>query len=456
MWRRIRRLSRYNGSSFAGTQAAATSQSLRAPKRVTPPEESHPTTPQDRVAARLAAEAAAQAAQKARAAQRIVRRPIIEGALLFAAVAAVATVAYLAFAVPGAWFTSVSSMAWGPAQMSLARGTGAISGGALVITSVDANGAAVVSLNTDLPSSDYRTITWEATNIPASADVPMFWRSDLAPSRLNAIAVNVSGGRLLRVELAGHPNWLGRVTGLALAIRAPLSEPIRIGRVRASPMGALDVVRERVREWFAFEGWSGASINGISGGAAAQEVPLPVFLALVALVAIAIYMLLYRRTRQTMAVPIAIGTIFVLAWVLCDVRWQSNLFRQAIATHAQYGGKDLRDKHLAAEDGFMFAFIEAIRTKLPPTPARIFVVADVHYLRDRAAYHLYPHNVFFDPYLNTTPPVAALRPGDYLLVYQRRGIQYSPSEKRLRMPDGATTGAEVIAADRGAVLLRIL
>jgi len=440
----------------ATTQAAAPSQSLRAPTRVIPPEESHPTTPQDRIAARVAAEAAASAAQEAREAQRVARRPIPESVFLFAAVAAIAIIGYLAFAVPGDWFTSVSPIAWGPAQMSLARGTGAISGGALVITAVDANGTAIVSLNTDFRTSEYRTITWEATQVPATADVQMLWRTDLAPSRLNTIAVSVASGRLLRVELAGHPNWLGRVTGIALAIRTPLSEPIRIGQVRASPMGALDLLRERAREWFAFEGWSGTSINGLSGGAPTQDVPLPAFLAFIAVIAAAVYVLLFRRARQATAVPIAITTIFVLAWALCDVRWQSNLLRQALATHVQYGGKDWRDKHLAAEDGFVFAFIDSIRTKLPATPARIFVVADVHYFRDRAAYHLYPHNVFFDPYLNTTPPAAAMRQGDYLLVYQRRGIQYDASQRRLRMPEGATVGAEVIAADRGAVLLRIL
>ena len=150
-----------------------------------------------------------------------------------------------------------------------------------------------------------------------------------------------------------------------------------------------------------------------------------------------------------------IERIFVAAWLLCDLRWEWNLARQAMATRDQYGGKDWRGKHLAAEDGPLFAFIENVRAKLPVAPVRIFVVAEANYFRDRGAFHLYPHNVYFDPYRDTVPASAAMRPGDYLVVYQRRGIQYDAAAQRLRFPDGTTVAAELVLLEPRAALFLI-
>ena len=82
--------------------------------------------------------------------------------------------------------------------------------------------------------------------------------------------------------------------------------------------------------------------------------------------------------------------------------------------------------------------------------------ADADYFRGRGAYHLYPHNVYFDPWRNALPPTQMLHAGDYVIVYQRRGIQYNPSEKHLRWDEGAPLNAELLLADRGSALVRIL
>jgi hypothetical protein len=150
-----------------------------------------------------------------------------------------------------------------------------------------------------------------------------------------------------------------------------------------------------------------------------------------------------------------VAGLFVIAWLIIDARWQWNLLRQVRSTHTQYAGKSWHQRHLAAEDGPVFAFIEKVRAKLPAPPARVFMVADAHYFRDRGAYHLYPHNVYFDPWANSMPPRSAVRPGDYLVVYQRRGVQYDPSQQRLRWDDSAPIDAELLLVDTGAALFRM-
>ncbi len=420
-------------------------------------EPQRPITPQQRVAARLTAAAAAEAAAQA-AARRTAKavRPIPTGLALFAAALVICMIAYLAFAVPGPWFPRASPVKWPAANVALTRGTGNLAGGVLVITGVDAAETALISLTTDIRSMDYRALQWDAADVPPNADVRMLWRSDYAQQKMNSVPVTVVGGRLAPVTLAGEPAWVGRISGIALVIHAPLTQPILFRGATAKPLGVLDVLRDRAREWLAFERWNGVSINVVPGGAGIQDLPLPPLLAVAVLLATLMSLLRLRFTPRFGALPLAIGAIFTAAWFVADMRWQATLVRQVLATSEQYGGRDWRDRHLAAEDGVLFQFIENVRAKLPATPTRVFMIAEANYFRDRGAYHLYPHNVYFDPYQDTLPPAGVYRPGDYLVVFQRRGIQYDAAQKRLRLVNGTTVAAEVILADRGAALLRVL
>jgi len=209
-------------------------------------------------------------------------------------------------------------------------------------------------------------------------------------------------------------------------------------------------------EWLAFERWSGSSINTITGGAEVQELPLPTFLAVAMVIAATLWFALAWRTRRTASLPAVIAVLFVATWLLLDAQWTWNLARQVAETQAQFGGKDWRQRHLAAEDGPLFQFVEKARAKLPAKPVRVFVIADAAYFRGRGAYHLYPHNVLFDPFRNTLPKATSLHAGDYVLAYQRRGVQYNAEEKKLRFEGGDSVSAEAVLVEPGAVLFRIL
>jgi hypothetical protein len=103
----------------------------------------------------------------------------------------------------------------------------------------------------------------------------------------------------------------------------------------------------------------------------------------------------------------------------------------------------------------LFDFAQKALDVLPKSPARIFVVADAHYFRGRAAYHLYPHSVFFDPRNNVMPSSADLRPGDWLLVFRRKGVQYDAKQQRLRWDDNQFASAELKLVGPGAGLFLI-
>jgi hypothetical protein len=86
---------------------------------------------------------------------------------------------------------------------------------------------------------------------------------------------------------------------------------------------------------------------------------------------------------------------------------------------------------------------------------RIFVASDADYFRERAAFHLYPHNVFVAPRKNELPPPERIKPGDWILVYQRRGVQFDPSAGKLRWDGGAPVSAQLKQRGDGAALFLI-
>jgi hypothetical protein len=364
---------------------------------------------------------------------------------------------YLAFSVPNGWFPAAPPKAFAANGLALTRGTGQLVNDELRVTAPDSTGVTLISLVSDLRASDYPAIAWIAIDLPERPIVRLLWRTDHAPEKLNAINVPVELGRTLPVMVANNPAWTGHVTGLALAIQGPLSQPIRIRGVIAKPMGALELLGDRAREWLAYERWTGTSINTITGGADIQDLPLPVLMALTVTLAGAAAVLIERRRPGAFgaSTPMVLGALFLMAWLILDARWTGNLMRQERQTAQQYAGKSTRDRHLASEDAQLFVFIERARQVLPSQPVRIFVAADAHYFRGRAAYHLYPHSVFFDPRSNELQWADALRPGDWLLVYQQRGIQYDASRQMLRWPTGRTTSAELKLLEPGAALFRM-
>jgi hypothetical protein len=378
-------------------------------------------------------------------------------ALTFLLALAGCALVYLAFAVQGKWVSSVSNRFFGANSLVMARGSAVREGDEFVITRAGQGGETVVSIVTDLRSSDFPVIAWVAIDVPEAAKVALLWHTDYEPAQVRKLPVRVVSGRLLPVVVGSDSHWIGRITGLALSIHGPLPRPVRIRGVIAKPADAKETMLDRIREWTTLEPWTGASINTVTGGADIQDLPLPLLLVISMAIAAAALIWQFRRQLRTTAPSLAmvIAGLFALAWFALDARWTFNLARQANETSLRYAGKDWRDKHLAADDGPLFAFIEKTRALLPQTSTRVFVLADEHYYRGRAAFHLYPHNVWYAPYYNAVPPADRLRTGDFIVVYQRRGVQYDAAAQRLRWDGDVTIPAELKLVDGGGALFAV-
>ncbi|HSC99016.1 MAG TPA: hypothetical protein VLI21_08940, partial [Casimicrobiaceae bacterium] len=327
-------------------------------------------------------------------------------ALAFAGALLLCVLAYLAYAVPGRFLSSADEKAYAAAQLSLPRGTASLVHDELVVTGAAEDGNTVISVTTDFRSIDYPVIAWIASGFAPDAHVAVLWRTDVEPARVNRRVLDVDAGRVLPADVYRDPHWIGRIVGLALAVQGSIGQPLHVRGVITKPGNAWDTARDRVREWAAPEPWSGASINTVAGGADVQPLPLPVLLVAAIVVAVAVVALILRKRGRAAVATVAASTaaLALAAWFVLDAKWVVNLIREADATAQRYAGKDLQEKHLASEDRDLYAFIEKARAVMPREPARVFVVADADFFRGRAAYHLYPHNVWYEPYRNAVPP----------------------------------------------------
>jgi hypothetical protein len=383
------------------------------------------------------------------------RHPVRTAALLLLLALAGCLLAYLTVTIPSSWFPRAETKTWLGREMGLSRGGGHVEKDEMVVTATAAADSAVVSVITDFNSYEYPVIAWSGIDFADNADVRVLWYSDYASAKVNIAQLSIASGRLLPVSLVNNPAYVGRIKGLALLIKGPLAQPVRIRGVTIKASGAAELLRDRVREWMSFEGWTGTSINTVAGGADVQDLPLPTLLAVSVAIVGLIGFLLARRPAFAPALPAVMAAAFVLAWTTLDVRWLFNLQRQVAKTVEQYGGKDWHEKRLAAEDGELFAFIERAVAKMPDKRARVFMFADAHYFRGRGAYHLYPHNVYYDPFQNTLPPSNFMHKDDYIVVYYRRGVLYDASKQLIRWEGNLPIGAEPVLVEPGAALFRV-
>lgn len=377
---------------------------------------------------------------------------------IFLASATVCTLVYLATTVQGPWFGSAQTLHWTARDLAVAEGSAQLRSDGLSVRPSDAIRPVRIAVNTSLRASDYPVIAWETASVPDDVEVAILWQNDYEPGRVFNQRLDVEAGRVQPALLAQNGKWIGRISGIALALRGDFSEPMIVRGATAKTMSPREVLGDRVAEWLRFEPWNGSSINTLIGGADTQDLPMSFTFAVIVALAALIYFMLSRWRPGWVGPwrPYIVGAMFLGAWLALDARWVWNLARQVDVTAELYAGKSWHERHLAADDRAVFAFIDKVREKLPPPPVRVFVVGDEHYFRDRSAYHLYPYNVFFDPWRNTMPPPSAVHAGDFLVVYQRRGVQYDAAQKRLRWDGGAPVAAELLLADAGAAMFRIL
>ena len=349
--------------------------------------------------------------------------------LLFSAI--ILTLIYLLANAPTQWLGHAPQTISG-SSFNIARGVGHVEGDMLIVEDLGADGIAIAAYQSyGLKAQAYPQLTLNAST---AADTPpevlLLWRTAENPGTTTTRRLGWQGNQLARLPLAEDPDWQGEIIGLALVIRGAINAPLVIKNLTLQSNSSTAILADLLDGWGYFEPWHGGAINYIYGGK--EDAAIPIVLGATLLLALALFIYgVWVKWRHHPIKPAVIAVVLALIWVLVDLRWQGNLWAQLGQTHARYAGKNWADKHRAAEDGDLFNFTQAIKAKLGGAPARVLVFSDVDYFRGRAAYHLYPHNVYYLIKDASLPAAELIRPGEYLFLYQKRGVQYHPGKKEL-------------------------
>lgn len=387
------------------------------------------------------------------------RRELLYGVLIAIGSAGVLLGLLVAYYLTGDRYGARTAQTLWETDFTLVAGQGGVTADGLEIRQVGPRGEAFASSSTlNVPAARYATLAWFIDGLREPADVRFVWATADAPRTLREVALSAPPAGL--VDLRALPEWQGVIAGVGIMVHGQPAQPVTLHKLEFRPPapGAGALLAQVWREWSTFAGWSTRSINFVLG-----SVPRALFPpALAAALWVGLSGLLYAglsriRRRPWTLTPFAV--FFLSGWLLLDVRWQADLWRQLQSTYRDYAGKPGEGKSLEKEDEKVLQFIAGVKQKLPARPVRIWLInADpvgaTNYVRSRAHYRLLPHNVH--SFFSTPPPRENTRSGDYLLVLNPiTGIRYDPAARVLRWGNGNSLPVELIYAAPPGVLLKV-
>jgi len=295
----------------------------------------------------------------------------------------------------------------------------------------------------------FRRLSWRVEGLEPGSELQLIWVTLAEPRTLRERRLpSVSEGT---IDLATEPHWQGRIAAIGLTVRGAFSSPVTVRQLelRPAPLTVGELGRWAVDEWCVFEDWSQRSINYASGA------PLDALFPPVLIVAlwIGLSATLYAgfnlpRRRPGALLPYA--ALFLLGWLLLDLRWQWELRERLERTVERFAGKDMTERRLADLDGEFYRFLLEVRRRLPEKPARLFIVSQdpAGFLAGRARYHLLPHN----GYMGFSQPPEAARANDYVLILSPLpGVRYDRQGQALAWENGRLSVDLRYAAPPGAL-----
>ncbi|MDG4549485.1 MAG: hypothetical protein P9F19_14615 [Candidatus Contendobacter sp.] len=303
------------------------------------------------------------------------------------------------------------------------------------------------------PAALYRQFAWRIDGLQPGSEVRLVWATAADPKTSRERVLPPASSDEGVLDLGMEPGWQGRIAGIGLAVRGPLSQPLVVRHLELRPVvptvGAL--LRGMVEDWTTFEDWSQRSINYHSGAPLNALFPPVVMVALWVGFGMALYALLYLPRRAPGAL-LPYAALFLLGWLALDVRWQWDLGQRLVQTAKDFAGKSEEDRRLAALDGEFYRFLREVRQRLPERPARLFIVSadPAGFWAGRARYHLLPHNGYAG--LARLPLTDRARPGDYILILSPLAdARYDPERRMLEEGDTRLPVEMLHFAARGAL-----
>lgn len=320
-------------------------------------------------------------------------------------------------------------------QLKTIMGTTRIKADTLAITALEPyqdSQRGLVVLRTTFNASSYPFLRYQIAGQQPGVQIYLIWRTAENPTAMSSARLHWNIGQPSTINLGNHADWQDTIVELGVDVIGDLrDQPLILSQLALKPWSGQTIMTSVWSEWTAFRGWTGRSINHLQGtpGIATLS-PTLAIAAWSGLALIFIFALGAIRGGHKIT---CYGTAIVIPWVALDLLWQSELTRQLEETQYLFSGKTSHEKHLVDLDRHIYAYTLRLKDEaLPSSAARLFILHDsddLNYERLKAQYYLLPHNIYN---YGRTPPTAAVRPGDYILVLgEVPGLRFRPERGRL-------------------------
>ena len=326
-------------------------------------------------------------------------RPYIRGQqswpLLQLLVVIIGLLAYLAINLPG---TKTEPLNYPATDFNFAFGSGHPDQDHMLVDGF-ANGYALLSSGpVNIQASAYPVLEYDWVPPQTQQEAAFFWRQKGKPDNVIRTDITTSGKHL--IDLSNEADWQGEIIEFGLLIAGAQGDTVTIGPATLQA----DSLRIRLQlmwqAWTTFEERSQQSINFLQGGDYRQVVPLPLLVIAWLLTGVLIMRVWPKKEtsaphRQSMLVFFCL--LFLAGWMLLDIRWTANSFKQASLSLQTQWQADDEQRLLNGLDGEIYQYVQRLKTDvLGDAPARILIIGDenaIDYYLLRAKYHLLPHSI---------------------------------------------------------------
>jgi hypothetical protein len=290
--------------------------------------------------------------------------------------------------------------------------------------------------------------------VPGRADANLYilWRRADRPDKTFVARIEQELGETQLLDLSGNPDWTGEIIGIAVALRGYPADVVLIRGIDAQKNTVGNRLSTEIRDWVTFRPWDGQSINLTIVGARDRAVS-PVLLVAVA---IGLGWLAASRIRPPRSVAtLVVVCIVLIGWVGLDVRWQFDLLAKYRATMEQFGDGPIEERWRRGPDSDVYALAAAVKRETRDPAQRVFVFGDDPYTRGRAAYHLLPLPVHYDPVTGALPGAQFIRPGDLIFLTWSRQVRYDKDAQQLFW-NGGSVRVKPMGEIHGNVVFRVV
>jgi len=324
--------------------------------------------------------------------ERITFRLLV-AALLAATVVATGTVVFLSKGLPDQAGKTLQYPATG---FNFVFGSGHPAGQRMLVDEFADGYALLTSGPVSIQADAQRVLvyTWLPPKMPQEA--AFFWRRSDDAQNVLRTELTVAGMGL--IDLSGESGWRGEITEFGFLMAGDNGEAVEIGDTLLEPDNLTIRLRLMWNAWTSFEKWTQKSINFLYGGDKHQVVALPILVVawlLSTLLLLWMFSRFGKNLHSTRFLMIA-GMLFLLAWVLLDIRWTANNLKQIRLSIESNWQTDEQQRSGNDLDGEIFKFVQRLKSDvLDNQTARILIIGDgnaIDYYLQRTKYHLLPHS----------------------------------------------------------------